>query len=133
VVTLVTVASPPLMLWQLTMASKSGIGLMPRMLAGTAGLSARTRPRTCICRRPSLVRNPFLGHVVQLQRRPLALLDSPPAHGPPQPPVSQARHRAFARTIWYGVRQDTRMRSGLATMMARALAREVATFSRCGS
>ena len=50
-----------------------------------------------------------------------------------QPPVSQARHRAFARTIWCGVRQDTRMRSGLATMMARALAREVATFSRCGS
>jgi hypothetical protein len=32
VVTLVTVALPPLMLWQLTMASKSGIGLVPRRL-----------------------------------------------------------------------------------------------------
>jgi predicted nucleic acid-binding protein len=51
----------------------------------------------------------------------------------PQPPVSQARHRAFARAIWCGVRQDTLTRSGLATMMAKALAREVATFSRCGS
>ena len=60
----------------------------------------------------------------------------PLAHGhliAAQPPVSQARHRALARTIWCGVRQETRMRSGLATMMARALAREVATFSRCGS
>jgi hypothetical protein len=53
--------------------------------------------------------------------------------GRSQPPVSQARHRALARIIWCGVRQDTRMRSGLATMMARARAREVATFSRCGS
>jgi hypothetical protein len=26
---------------------------------------------------------PFLGHIVQLQRRPLALLDSLPAHGDP--------------------------------------------------
>ena len=32
-----------------------------------------------------------------------------------------------------GVRQGTQMRSGLATMIAIALAREVATFSRCGS
>ncbi len=46
---------------------------------------------------------------------------------------SQARHRAFARIIWCGVRQDTRIRSGLATMTAIALAREVATFSRCRS
>jgi hypothetical protein len=46
---------------------------------------------------------------------------------------SHARHRALTRVIWCGVRQDTRMRSGLATMMAIALAREVATFSRCRS
>ncbi len=58
VVTLATVAMPPLMLWQLTMASKWAIGLMPCRLAGTMGLSARTRPRTCICSRPSLVRIP---------------------------------------------------------------------------
>src|SRR5262249_10547306 len=58
VVTLLTVAVPPLMVWQLTMASKSGTGLVPRRLAGTAGSSARTRPRTWICSRPSLVRNP---------------------------------------------------------------------------
>ena len=32
-----------------------------------------------------------------------------------------------------GVRQETRIRSGLATMMAMALAREVATFRRCTS
>lgn len=32
-----------------------------------------------------------------------------------------------------GVRQGTRMRSGLTTMIAIALAREVATFSRCRS
>ena len=48
-------------------------------------------------------------------------------------PVSHARHRALTRVIWCGVRQDTRMRSGLATMIAIALAREVATFSRCPS
>ena len=48
-------------------------------------------------------------------------------------PVSHARHRALARVIWCGVRQDTRIRSGLATMIASALAREVATFSRCPS
>ena len=58
VATLVTVAIPPVMLWQLTIASKSAIVLMPRRLAGTAGLSAKTRPRTWICRRPSLVREP---------------------------------------------------------------------------
>src|SRR5580704_11176567 len=33
VATLVTVALVPLMLWQLTMASKSGIGLVPRLAA----------------------------------------------------------------------------------------------------
>ena len=38
---------------------------------------------------------------------------------------------AGAAGLW--VRQDTRMRSGLATMIARALAREVATFGRCRS
>jgi hypothetical protein len=52
---------------------------------------------------------------------------------PRPPPASQARHRAFTRDIWRGVRQDTRTRSGLATMMAMALALEVATFSRCPS
>ena len=50
-----------------------------------------------------------------------------------EPRSSQARHRAFARVIWCGVWQDTRIRSGLATMTAIALAREVATFSRCRS
>jgi hypothetical protein len=44
VATLVTVAIPPVMLWQLTIASKSAIVLMPRRLAGTAGLSAKTSP-----------------------------------------------------------------------------------------
>ena len=61
----------------------------------------------------------------------------PPQRGPglgqTPAPVSQVRHRALARTIWCGVRQDTRTRSGLATMIAKARAREVATFSRCGS
>ena len=46
VMTLVTVAIVPEMVWQLTMASKSGTGLMPRRPAGTAGSSAKTRPRT---------------------------------------------------------------------------------------
>ena len=59
-----------------------------------------------------------------------SLLDRLRSH---QPPVSHARHRALTRVIWCGVRQDTRMRSGLATMIAIALAREVATFSRCRS
>ena len=49
------------------------------------------------------------------------------------PRDSQVRHRALARAICCGVRQDTRMRSGLATMIAMALAREVATFRRCVS
>ena len=39
----------------------------------------------------------------------------------------------FASTIWRGVLQDTRTRSGLATMIAMALARKVATFSRWGT
>lgn len=37
-------------------------------------------------------------------------------------------HRAFTRSIWRGIRQGMRTRSGLATMMPMALAREVATF-----
>ena len=60
--------------------------------------------------------------------------DLPALPGAVAPPrSSHARHRALTRVICWGVRQDTRMRSGLATMMAIALAREVATFSRCPS
>jgi hypothetical protein len=103
---------------------------------------------------------PFLGHAVALRRRPLALPDSLPARGDlvvfsphiaqttagpfrerygsapspsTRPLVSHAQHRALTRVIWCGVRHDTRIRSGLATMIAMALAREVATFSRCPS
>src|SRR5712691_9086262 len=47
VLTFVMVAvSPAPMLWQLTMARKSAIGLVPRSAGGTDGWSARTRPRT---------------------------------------------------------------------------------------
>src|SRR6516162_4686592 len=48
VLTLVMVAAPvALIVWQLTMASKSGTGLVPRSAGGTGAWSARTRPRTC--------------------------------------------------------------------------------------
>src|SRR6266704_574987 len=48
VLTLVTVAAPvALMVWQLTMASKPGMGLVPCSAGGTGAWSARTRPRTC--------------------------------------------------------------------------------------
>src|SRR5206468_1672698 len=45
-------------------------------------------------------------------------------------PDSQAWQRALTRYICRGVRQGTRTRPGLATMIAMALAREVATLSR---
>ena len=48
-------------------------------------------------------------------------------------PDSHARQRALARCICRGVLQATRIRSLLATTTAIALARDVATFSRCGS
>ena len=93
-------------------------------------LSALTQELTCLtCSLAAIAGRPADGR----RRQPPGSPWCPPRLPPIQPPVSQARHRAFARTIWCGVRQDTRMRSGLATMMARALAREVATFSRCGS
>ena len=43
---------------------------------------------------------------------------------------SHARHRAFTSCICRGVLQNTRMRSGLATIKVMARAREVATFNR---
>jgi hypothetical protein len=43
---------------------------------------------------------------------------------------SHARQSAFTRSIWRGVLQDTWISRGLATMIASAFAREVATFSR---
>src|SRR5450755_1296522 len=46
---------------------------------------------------------------------------------------SRARQTALARYICRGVRQATRIRSLLATTTAIARARDVATFSRCGS
>ncbi len=50
VLTLVMVAAPPaLMLWQLTMAWKSGTGLVPSSAGGTGGWSARTRPHRAQC------------------------------------------------------------------------------------
>ena len=60
VLTLVTMAAPAaLMVWQLTMASHCGTGLVPRSAGGTGAWSARTRPRTCTSRRPSLLKAPF--------------------------------------------------------------------------
>src|SRR5215472_17441382 len=60
VLTLVMAAAPvALMVWQLTMALKPGTGLVPCSAGGTGAWSARTRPRTCTRRSPSLLRAPF--------------------------------------------------------------------------
>ena len=68
--------------------------------------------------------------IVAVRASPLrGLLRTYPGHRN-QLRSSHARHKELARIIWWGVRQDTRMRSGLATMMAITLAREVATVTR---
>ena len=46
---------------------------------------------------------------------------------------SRNRQSALTRSIWRGVLQNVRSNSGLAMMIERHRARDVATFSRCGS
>src|SRR5258708_35332451 len=64
-----------LMVWQLTMASKSGTGLVPCSAGGTGGWAARARPRTGPRRCPPVCSQPGaagLGHA-RPPPRPLRL------------------------------------------------------------
>src|SRR5262245_45424205 len=76
--TLVTVAAPPVTVWQLTIALKFGIGLVPRTPSGTGARRARTRPSTSIFSRPLAPSLPWASSISQ---------GSPP---PPTPRIGLA-------------------------------------------